>query len=495
MAPGWKGGCENVPPDHREFMTIDQQRLENALHRYRWSVVAVLSFFYLLVVFVPFLSGLHHDLLSFYFAAQIAFEQGGNPYDGGALQQLGFGYSGKTFPFLYLPPALLFFWPYAFFDFKTVQFLHFGVNNLLIVPLIWLLLRRLLDVPWPSVLFFLLTAVFIFGGPLALMLKEGQVNLFVLLFLLLFWLFLREGWHPAWTGLALGLAVVLKTYPIVFFAFLLAAGHRRALGWCLAMTAALFVLTIPLLPANMWKYWAADVLPYGGYGKHPETLWKPGISANQSINGTASRFFQGYEDQDWPAIIPSQLLAESVPLLVGGALGLWAMYLVWRRRVDSTEPGVLDSGFALFLILSFLVAPFSWIHHALFLLPAIYLLARRYWLGGRQALAFFVLTIHWVYYGSSWGARGLSYLALQAVLLLAAWILLRPGRDWLYWLGIPVILLLCFYRAMQIHELWDPVLEPIGMNALLRSTGTGLILVLFAMVAQELKPAPKKEAA
>ena len=61
------------------------------------------------------------DLPSFYFAADVTFNDHASPYRAGAWDGSPEPVAAKGFPFLYPPPSLLFFLPFSWFSYATVK--------------------------------------------------------------------------------------------------------------------------------------------------------------------------------------------------------------------------------------------------------------------------------------------------------------------------------------------------------------------------------------
>lgn len=132
------------------------------------------------------------------------------------------------------------------------------------------------------------------------------------------------------------------------------------------------MLTLPMLPEGTWAAWNGNVGAYGGYGVHPPALHHPAAAWNQSLNGFFARAFSGGGFHEPLAEIPA--LARWLPYPTALAiLGLSAWAVLCGRDDESR----FDWAFSLFLLTMFLLAPYSWEHHLVLVLPCFALLANR----------------------------------------------------------------------------------------------------------------------
>jgi hypothetical protein len=141
------------------------------------------------------------------------------------------------------------------------------------------------------------------------------------------------------------------------------------------------LVSLVVLPHGTWGGWWNSVLPTGGYGNIPFHLFTPAIPWNQSINGFTARLFL---NPDYALTIDSAPARWVPTVLVGFVLGAlaWAN-LRLNRRARNTW---LDEEIVVVLLSLFLIAPLSWEHHLVFVLPAA-LLALIHLLEGRLTVA------------------------------------------------------------------------------------------------------------
>ena len=349
------------------------------------------------------------DLPSFYYAAQTAFVHGQSPYPPHALSWGTHALNQKVWPFLYPPPTLLLFSPFAHMSYKAAKLLVLASSHLFILLLLFLLLHLLglggllrrrapaqTDEPGGSshqeyFALFLLTYFFAFE-PMVSTLLSGQINFYVIVFLCLTWIGLKRNAAPGLIALPLILAIVFKTYPLLLLPILLAQGRWQVVLWTLGGLALLAGGSILVLPHVVWHDWLTFVLPYGAYSKAPLGLFPVSSDWNQNINGFTARLFL----DPHTAIVVSRTAARVVPtILAAGFIG--AEMVLSRRlwhagRAQGSDSGrQIDWEFSLFLLTMFLVAPLSWEHHLVFVLPAICVALKQVSLTGeRRGVALWV---------------------------------------------------------------------------------------------------------
>jgi len=253
------------------------------------------------------------DLPSFYAASISAFSFGDSPYDPIKLQSL-MG-SIYTFPFVYPPPSLPLFFPLSLVSYETARQVVLIVNHAIILMLAWTIPLLVLKAR-PSTDFFSIAVCPIFSFwfyPVMLTLGHGQINLLVLL----------------WLGLAA------------------------------ATSFAIF-------PLSIWSDWVALVQPSSGYLKTPIGVFSTAIPINININGFFARAFT---PSGWSQpLTDNPALGRLLAYLTAGVVLATTATTVWQSRA---QPYALDRAILVSLPAMFLIAPFSWEHHVVYLLPCI----------------------------------------------------------------------------------------------------------------------------
>lgn len=318
------------------------------------------------------------DLPSFYFASDVTFNQHESPYRDNAWQETQKQLQQTVFPYLYPPPSLLLFMPFSWFSYEWVKTASLIVNHLSLLLLMYLLLFRIFRLPWSlkpdsrsesqSLQWLIMPVLVLYTlqfHPVAVTLGHGQINLVVMVQICLFWVWLREARTPALTAAPLALAIILKTYPAIFIPLLLVRRQYRIAAWTLGYSVALTLVSLVVLPNGIWSDWIRFVAPTGGYAEVPFHLFSPAMPWNQSINGFTARLFL---HPDY-ALALNPVAARVVPTMLAGLIvGL----LVWfgRRMNNRPQRRYVNEEIATVLLAIFLIAPLSWEHHLVFVLPA-----------------------------------------------------------------------------------------------------------------------------
>ena len=217
-------------------------------------------------------------------------------------------------------------------------------------------------------------------NPVLITIGFGQVNLFVML--LVMWDLLSErriGKRQIPLGVATGLAAAVKLTPLLFVPYLLLTRRWRGAVTCMMTFIACEVVTFVVSPTSSRAYWTKAIFRPGRAGDLS-------IVDNQNLWSVLERFTH--------AVLPSTVM---LPLLVAtAAVGLWLAAEAHRR--SSPLLGVLIAAATCLF-----VSPISWVHHMVWVVPAILWLAlapdRPRW--GRQiavvaAVLFWSAPVWWV---------------------------------------------------------------------------------------------------
>ncbi|AGZ40107.1 glycosyltransferase 87 family protein [Actinoplanes friuliensis] len=150
-----------------------------------------------------------------------------------------------------------------------------------------------------------------------------------------------------WAGVGIGLATAIKLTPGVFILYLLVTRQWRAAGTAIGAAAAATLVAAWIFPDEAREFWTAALWDTNRVG-NLEYL------SNQSLRGMLARLpVDGVESKLW---IVGVLLT----------LGFW----FWRVRAAARN-GDHFGGLALTGLLGCLISPVTWIHHCVWLLPAI----------------------------------------------------------------------------------------------------------------------------
>jgi alpha-1,2-mannosyltransferase len=148
-------------------------------------------------------------------------------------------------------------------------------------------------------------------------------------------------------GPGIGLATAIKLTPALFIGYLLVVRRYRAAAVAAGTTAGATLLAALVMPDASRVFWTEALWDTGRVGSL-------GYVSNQSLRGLVARLYPTGGGLFW-------LLLAAVVLVVWG-------YRVRQAGDDAT-------GFALTGVVACLVSPVTWVHHLVWLIPALVLLA------------------------------------------------------------------------------------------------------------------------
>ncbi|MFJ2260793.1 glycosyltransferase 87 family protein [Streptomyces sp. NPDC087844] len=179
----------------------------------------------------------------------------------------------------------------------------------------------------------------------------GQVNLLLLALVLADARLIANG-RSRWAGIGIGLAAAVKLTPAIFIVLLLLARRPRAAATATGVAAAATAFAALVAPDASRFYWTDAVWDTSRIGRLAYV-------SNQSLQGVLARLADPAE--------PSRAVWALLALAV---LGVW----VWRARRALATGDVLGA-FALTGLAACLVSPVTWVHHLVWLLPSLVILA------------------------------------------------------------------------------------------------------------------------
>ena len=292
-----------------------------------------------------------------------------------------------SLPFTYPPFAALLFapWQRAFPNVGLVQAVWTMCNVAALVGVLVLSLRLVKPslhtaATWKLALALSLPAILL--NPVLITIGFGQVNLFITF--LVMWDLLSErrfGKRQMPLGVATGLAAAVKLTPLLFVPYLLLTRRWRGAVSALLTFGACELLTFVVSPTSSRAYWTKAIFRPGRAGDLS-------IVDNQNLWSVLDRFAHG--------VLPGSIM---LPLLaVTAAAGLWLA--AQAHRCSSPLLGVLICA-ATCLV----VSPISWVHHMVWVVPALLWLAvapdrPRWgpWIAGATAVLFWSAPVWWVPY-------------------------------------------------------------------------------------------------
>ncbi|MFF3325764.1 glycosyltransferase 87 family protein [Streptomyces sp. NPDC002889] len=229
-----------------------------------------------------------------------------------------------------------------------------------------------------------------------------------------------------YAGIGIGLAAAIKLTPAIFIGYLLLTRRTRA-----AATA-----TTTALGATLLTLWAAP--------EASRVYWTEAIWNTDRVGSLAY-----VSNQSWQGLV-ARLTEPAAPSRAVWAIGVIALLCVWAWRARRAATAGNDgAGFALTGITACLISPVTWVHHLVWLIPALAVLVdaglrstpgssrRRRLLGWTTAL-YVVLcsSVVWLWSRDSSGIDGFvggnTYVWISLGLLLTLPVLpalTDPGKD------------------------------------------------------------------
>ncbi len=239
----------------------------------------------------------------------------------------------------------------------------------------------------------------------------GQVNMVLVMLVAADLLWLVRGGRR-FAGIGIGLATAIKLTPGIFIVYLIITRRFRAAAVASGTALAATLFAGAVAPDASREFWTDALWNTSRVGSQS-------FVSNQSLNGVVTR---------WDPQQPSKLVWFALVLIV---LAIWAVRA--QRAVANRDE---LTGFALTGIAGALVSPITWVHHLVWVLPAIILLAgrglapgtspaQRRWLCGLALVTYAVMCsrLVWVFNGGfdslgGWFGSN-AYVWLSLVVLVA----------------------------------------------------------------------------
>jgi hypothetical protein len=211
-----------------------------------------------------------------------------------------------------------------------------------------------------------LTAVAL-SNPFWIQITQGQLNFFLLLFLVGAWAAQRSG-RTGLAGGLVGVATLVKLFPAYLLVYFMLSGQRRALAVGALTIATGVGLTSAVLGWDVWPRYFTEVVPH--------TKEYAGVWPNASLVGWWLKLFD--PSPIWPTARLIPIVHSRAIALVGvgmNAAGLTGW--LWYRLRRGSPRLCGDDGFAAATVLMLLLSPITWDHSFLLLtLPAVMLWQR-----------------------------------------------------------------------------------------------------------------------
>lgn len=311
------------------------------------------------------------DFPSIYWGARLAFVEERSPYVEGVFQEVAARLDQRVFPYLYPPSSLLAFYPFSLVTYDTAKLILLVTSHACFLAFLYLFFFKIKAIEpegksrW--LLAALLVAYVLSFYPVVDNFVWGQINLPIVLLVCVSWLALKRGWNAAAVAVPLSLAILLKTYPVLLLPLLVTRKRYGAAALVVALVVAYGLVSWLVLPQGLWHDWATNVAPTGGYGQRPFGLFFPVEPWNHSINGFGC-FLQNRLETVFG--LPSRYFTTPFTYLLCAFVGLSTVWLSFLSARRGTAAKTFDLEFATYLQMMFLVAPLSWEHHLVFVLPS-----------------------------------------------------------------------------------------------------------------------------
>ena len=269
-----------------------------------------------------------------------------------------------TLGFTYPPVAALLMTPMAWLSYPVVLVVSLTAIICSAAVFVYLVLRERIRLPKP--LLFAVAGVataFAFTlEPFRQTLSFGQINIYLGVLVLLDLLVLGRR-NNKWTGVGIGLATAVKLTPGIFIVYLVLIGRWRAAATAVGTVVAANLVSAVIAPGETWRYFTSLLWETSRVGFLDTTM-------NQSVNGLLARL-------EAP-LAPGRLSW----LVLAGSLTVFGL---WRARRAAMAGDEL-AGLTLAGLVGVLVSPVSWVHHIIWVFPAMVLLGLRL-VSGIRALA------------------------------------------------------------------------------------------------------------
>ncbi|HEX6970488.1 MAG TPA: glycosyltransferase 87 family protein [Micromonosporaceae bacterium] len=251
--------------------------------------------------------------------------------------------------FTYPPFAAVLMLPLAYLPWPVVVVAYLAATAAAIGLLLrWLVAPICGRMGWPR--WFVLAIALLLAAafePLTETVDFGQINMFLLLVVAgdLLWPVARGS---RWGGVGIGLATAVKLTPGIFIAYLLVTGRWRAALAAGATVAGAGLWAAALVPHTSREFWLVALW-------NTDRVGELEFVSNQSLRGMVARLAPAQPELWWLPLVA-----------VVGAVWVWRVRAAAAAR-DET------AGLALTGVAMCLLSPVTWVHHLVWLIPALVL--------------------------------------------------------------------------------------------------------------------------
>jgi alpha-1,2-mannosyltransferase len=182
-------------------------------------------------------------------------------------------------------------------------------------------------------------------GPLRDTFSYGQVNVLLMALVFADAQLLMTG-RTRWAGIGIGLATAIKLTPAIFIVYLWLTGRWRAARLATGVALGATILAAAVAPVESRVFWTEAIW-------NTDRIGSLAYVSNQSLRGVLARLDPSAGHGVWA-------------LLVVAVLAVWVVR-VRRAMAQGDEL----AGFALTAIAGCLISPVTWVHHLVWLIPAV----------------------------------------------------------------------------------------------------------------------------
>jgi alpha-1,2-mannosyltransferase len=253
--------------------------------------------------------------------------------------------------FTYPPFAALVMLPMAWVEWPTAIRISVVLTVLVSAVLVWWMVKPIArSKGWSSWFVFAIAACMVAAfEPMRETVNFGQVNMLLLFMVAADVLFLLARRSP-WAGVGIGLATAIKLTPGVFIIYLLVTKRWRAAITSMVTAAVVTLIAGLITPDATREFWTSALFDTDRVGLL-------GFISNQSIQGVVARVARADMKPVWAVLVVVTLV-------------FWG----WRSR-KAANAGDERAGLALTAVVGCLISPVTWVHHLVWLLPALFLVA------------------------------------------------------------------------------------------------------------------------
>ena len=249
------------------------------------------------------------------------------------------------------PTFLMFLEPLTLLRLRQAFWLWTVLNLTALLASVWLLLRGAIPERWTALA---LGALAFLYPPVGESFFFGQNKVFVLLMLVLMMRWMTAG-RDAAAGLILGIAVLLRGFPLLMVGYLMLRGRSRAIVYTVISVAAGALLTIAILGLP-------QTLSFSNGFRFVTKLRFLAMPTNVSLGSFVSRMY-------WYAFGAYPGFSNSIRRFLVGATEIGLLALTIKATLKSRDAADLDwRVFSLWVVTAVMLSPTAWVHYLVLML-------------------------------------------------------------------------------------------------------------------------------